>query len=183
MQNKRLAGILVIAVVGMFAFSFALIPLYTVLCKAWGINGKVDDQVAPSSLQVDKKRNITVEFLATTNENLPWDFYSLTKKIVIHPGENVLIDYFAKNNSAVTMTVQAIPSVSPGIAAKYLKKTECFCFTQQTFKAREERKMPVLFHLDVDLPKEIHTVTLSYTLFDTANLGHIKPKQTPGRIP
>jgi cytochrome c oxidase assembly protein subunit 11 len=169
-KNYRLVFLLGILVVGMFGFGFALVPLYTVMCKTLGINGKPENNAIAQAAIVDKTRTIIVEFLASTNANLPWDFYPETKKVNLHPGENILINYFAKNNSAQTMTVQAIPSISPGMAAKYLKKTECFCFTQQTFKAREGREMPVLFHIDTELPKNIHTISLSYTMFDTAQL-------------
>lgn len=180
--NRRLFIILVFVTLGMFGFGFALIPLYTVLCKTLGVNGKTDPMFAAQSQIIDNSRTITVQFLTTTNENLAWDFYPEIKKVVVHPGENKLIDFFAKNNSAHTMTVQAIPSVSPGLAAKYLRKTECFCFTRQTFNAGEKRNMPVLFHLDRDLPRDIHTITLSYTMFDTTNLGKTTTSKVVGHI-
>lgn len=169
--NRKLFITLVLLVIGMFGFGFALIPMYTVMCKTWGLNGKTSATAAKKSLTVDKSRTVTVEFLTSTNANLPWEFFPLTKKIEIHPGENKLVNFYAKNNSDHTMTVQAIPSLSPGLVASYFKKTECFCFTQQTFKAGEGREMPVLFHLDTDLPKNIHNVALSYTMFDVASVG------------
>lgn len=182
LPNRRLFFILVFLTLGMFGFGFALVPLYTVLCKTLGINGKTNSMIAAQSQVIDKSRTITVQFLTTTNENLAWDFYPGVKKVIVHPGENKLIDFFAKNNSSGTMTVQAIPSVSPGLAAKYLRKTECFCFTRQTFKAGEKRNMPVLFHLDQDLPRDIHTITLSYTMFDTAHLGQATTTKAAGHI-
>ena len=154
-------------VIVMFGFGFALVPLYDVFCKVTGLNGKTGNAVSLTEEPIiDKNRLVTVEFLATNNQNLPWTFYPLVKKLKVHPGENAHIAYYAKNESGKTMTVQAIPSVTPGLAAAHLKKTECFCFTQQTFKNAEAREMPVLFHVDVDLPKEINTITLSYTMFD-----------------
>lgn len=176
-KNPRLLIALIFIVVGMFGFCFALIPMYTVMCKTLGLNGKTQNTAVGNSARVDNSRTITVEFLSTTNENLPWDFYPQTKKINVHPGQNALVEFIAKNKSDHTMTVQAIPSVSPGLAAQYLKKTECFCFTQQTFKAGEQRTMPVLFHLDTDLPKDIKVVAVSYSMFDTANLGHVDQKK------
>ncbi len=173
--NKRLIAQLLIVVVGMFAFGFALVPLYDIFCDLTGLNGKTAGQVTANSSVVDKERWVKIEFLATNNngEHLPWDFRPMVKKIRIHPGENKRIAYFAKNNSNKEMTVQAIPSVTPGIAAKYLRKTECFCFNQQTLKAGESMEMPLIFHVDRDLPKDIGTVTLSYTIFD------INSKKTP----
>jgi cytochrome c oxidase assembly protein subunit 11 len=181
-KNYRLLIILAVLVVAMFGFGFALVPLYTVMCKSWGINGKTDGTATALSGTVDKTRTITVEFLSNASTGLPWDFYPEVKKITLHPGENKLINYYARNNSNNTMTVQAIPSISPGPAAKYLKKTECFCFTQQTFKAHEGRDMPVLFHIDADLPKHIHVIALSYTMFDTAQLLKPSSNKTPGKI-
>ncbi len=181
-KNRRLLWALILIGCGMFGFGFALVPLYTAMCKVLGINGKPENTSMVQSQTVDKNRMVTVEFIANTNADLPWDFYPLVKKVQLHPGENKIINYYAKNNSPSSMTVQAIPSISPGLAAKYLKKTECFCFTQQTFAAHEGREMPVLFHLDADLPKDIHTLTLAYTMFDTAQLSRPSTNQVTGRI-
>lgn len=172
---------LVLLTILMFGFGFALVPLYNVLCKATGLNGKTGGATAISSSPIDYSRTITVQFTSTNNASLPWDFYPVVKQIKIHPGENTQTAYFAKNNSDHTMTVQAIPSVTPGIAADYLKKTECFCFRRQTFKSGESRDMPLLFHIDKQIPENIHTLTLSYTMFDTANLRNSNSK-TEGKI-
>lgn len=170
--NKRLVLLLSLTTLSMFGFGFAMIPLYNTLCKNLGINGKTEKNSYLASDKIDLSRSIRVEFMTSNNNYLPWDFYSRLHHIQLHPGENILIYFEAKNNSKKQMTVQAIPSVSPGIAAKYLKKTECFCFTQQTFSAGQHRTMPVLFHIDSQLPKNINTVTLSYTLFDITGLKH-----------
>ena len=167
MQNhKRLIFKLMLIVLGMLGFVVAMVPFYNVFCKAVGLNGKTGGAVEYQQTNVDKTRTITVEFVATNNENLPWKFYPMTTKIKLHPGEMTRIAYYAENNSPRDMSIQAIPSVTPGAAAKYLKKTECFCFTQQFLKSHDKKEMPVLFHLDPDLPKNINTITLSYTLFD-----------------
>ena len=166
--KRRLYFILAGVVFGMFGFGFALVPLYNVMCKTLGINGKTGGQVAYTQSQqhIDKDRYITVEFVANNNNNLPWQFHPNQRKITFHPGELKRVSFFAENDSGHKMTVQAIPSVTPGIAANYLKKTECFCFRQQTFKVGEKMDMPILFHIDPALPKNINTITLSYTLFD-----------------
>jgi cytochrome c oxidase assembly protein subunit 11 len=132
--------------------------------------------------QVDKSRSVEVQFLATRNAKLPWDFYPKLKSVTLHPGENKKIEYVAKNNSDHTMTVQAIPSVTPGLAANYLRKTECFCFNQQTLKSGQSMDMPLIFHLDPELPSEYHTVTLSYTLFDAGKYLNKKSKKPVGKI-
>ncbi|MDQ8038890.1 MAG: cytochrome c oxidase assembly protein [Rickettsiella sp.] len=165
-SNKKLLLILSFTTLGMFGFGFAMIPLYNTLCKNLGINGKTDKNSYVASDSIDLSRSVRVEFMTSNNNYIPWDFYPRLHHIQLHPGENILIYFEAKNNSGKKMTVQAIPSVSPGIAAKHLKKTECFCFTQQTFTPGQQRAMPVLFHLDTKLPKDINTITLSYTLFD-----------------
>ncbi len=180
-KNKRIVRWLLCVAVGMFGFGFALIPLYNVMCDVLGINGKTGGAVSAVSQHVDKSREIIVQFVANNNENLPWKFHPNTKQIEFHPGEITRISYFAQNDSNHDMTVQAIPSVTPGLAAKYLKKTECFCFTQQTLKPHEKMDMPLLFHIDPDLPKNIHTITLSYTLFDVTN-RQTKNKKLPGKI-
>ena len=155
--------------VAMFAFGFALVPIYNSLCKNLGINGKVD--LNPVTFDASKTtvvhdRDVLVEFVATNNSGVPWAFYPKTSKLNVHPGEIARLAFYAENKTNHRMTVQAIPSITPGIAAKYLKKTECFCFEQQTLEGHEGMNMPLLFHLDADLPKQVKTITLAYTLFD-----------------
>lgn len=183
-SNKKIFILLCFTTLSMFGFGFAMVPLYNVLCKNLGINGKTDQHAYLTSNKIDLSRSIRVEFMTNNNHYLPWDFYPRVQHIQLHPGENILIYFSAKNNSNHAMTVQAIPSVSPGLAARYLKKTECFCFTQQTFNPGQHRDMPVLFHIDQHLPKNINTITLAYTLFDTTGLKHAKVlAQTLGHIP
>lgn len=180
---KRLYYIMGSIVVGMFGFGYALVPIYNVMCKQLNINGKTGGATAASYGTVDESRTITIQFLATRNAGMPWEFRPRQRSIRLHPGENKRIAYFAKNTTDHSMTVQAIPSVSPGVAAGYLKKTECFCFTQQTMKAQEAMDWTILFHVDNDLPKNVHTITLAYTLFDLERAG-VKPKKrtNAGRI-
>lgn len=165
--HKRIVIILIAVVLGMFAFGFALVPIYNVMCKTLGINGKTGGQTAIST-SVDTSRLIHVRFITTNNDNLPWTFYPLTKTVTMHPGENTRVAFFARNNTDQAMTVQAIPSVAPNLSAKYLKKTECFCFTRQTLAAHQARDMPLLFHIDRNIPKDIDNITLAYTLFDVS---------------
>lgn len=164
-KNRRLVAILTAAVVVMFGFGFALIPLYNVLCNVFGINGKTSNSSQQQAATIDHSRSIKIQFVAHTQSSLDWKFHPETRNTTIHPGENTEVAYFAKNLTAKSMAVQAIPSVTPGQAANYLKKTECFCFTQQILKAGQAKSMPILFHLDSNLPKNIKEITLSYTLF------------------
>lgn len=169
-HTKVVAGLFLL-VVGMFAFGFALVPIYNRLCQTLGINGKTNKQaiVYDEKQAQISEREVVVQFVATQNSSLPWVFFPKTSKLKIHPGKNAKLAFYAENQSDFRMTVQAIPSVTPAIAAKYLKKTECFCFTQQTLNGHEAMNMPLLFHLDTDLPSNIKTITLSYTLFDVTN--------------
>ncbi len=181
-NHGRTVLILAVVVIAMFGFGFAMVPLYNVLCNVTGLNGKTSNQaVALGNTHIDKSRTITVEFVASNNGNLPWQFRPLVRKIKLHPGENKRVAFFAKNESRQTMTVQAIPSVAPGDAARYLQKTECFCFNQQTLKSGEEMDMPLIFHIDPGLPKNIKILTLSYTLFD-AGPYKSQPASKTGKI-
>lgn len=171
-SHTKLVAILAVVVVGMFAFGFALVPIYNSLCQVLGINGKVSTEAYAydaKTAKIAEDREVMVEFVATNNSGIPWAFYPQTKKLKVHPGEIAKLAFYAENQTAHRMTVQAIPSITPGIAAKYLKKTECFCFTQQTLNGHEAMDMPLLFHIDTDLPANIRTITLSYTLFDVSD--------------
>lgn len=169
-SHTKLVVVLALLVIGMFGFGFALVPIYNKLCAALNINGKTNAvAVAYHQPKVIAKREVTVEFVATNNGSVPWAFYPTVHKITVHPGEIAKLAFYAENKTNHQMTVQAIPSVTPGLAAKYLKKTECFCFTQQTLGGHEAMDMPLLFHLDPDLPQHIKTITLAYTLFDVTD--------------
>lgn len=173
-EHHRLLILLTVLVLGMFAFGFALVPIYNSLCKSLGINGKTNPEAIAYDVthaKIDSVREVTVEFVATNNSGVPWAFYPKTRKIKVHPGEIAKLAFYAENKTGHPMTVQAVPSVTPGIAAKYLKKTECFCFTRQTLNGHEAMDMPLLFHLDTDLPEKVHTITLAYTLFDVTGKG------------
>ena len=171
-QNKSHRSILVQALVVcilMFAFGFAIVPLYRVLCDITGINGRMALVSAEETARVDETRMVTVQFVANRNQNLPWDFRPDVESLQVHPGEMNTVTYLAHNLNDHPMTGRAVPSVAPGAAAKYLRKVECFCFTEQVFEGGETRHMPVRFYIDAGLPPEIGTVTLSYTFFDAGN--------------
>lgn len=171
-RNKRHLMIMLFIAVGMFGFGYALVPLYNTMCATLGINGKIGGVATyDPKTAIDKSRLLTVQFLTMEQAQLNGAFYPVMKKIQLHPGEQKRVSFYVKNPAEHTVTLQAIPSVSPGIAAKYLKKTECFCFTQQTLRAKEERDMPVVFHFDPDLPKDINVITISYTMYDVTPKG------------
>jgi len=165
--NTRVVKRLGLAALAMFGFGFALVPLYDVFCDITGINGKTGRIEAEAALsqKVDEDRLVTVEFLSSVNSKLPWEFKPMVRKIKVHPGEVTEVNYFARNKTDGMVAGQAVPSVAPGLAAKYFNKTECFCFTRQTLQANESKEMPLRFVVDPALPEEIRTVSLSYTFF------------------
>jgi cytochrome c oxidase assembly protein subunit 11 len=163
-DNPVLLKKLWIVALGMFGFGFAMVPFYQKICEVTGINSG-DSQVLAKNTQVDISRTITLEFDANVDANLPWKFTPVQKSIELHPGELVQVLYEVENRTDHAVTGQAIPSYGPQLAAQYVKKIECFCFTGQTLKAHEKRQMPVMLVLDPSLPKDVNTVTLSYTFF------------------
>lgn len=165
--NRRAAGKLGLVVLAMFGFGFALVPLYDVFCELTGLNGKTG-VVQASALDgaVDDSRLVTVEFTASVNSGLPWEFAPVNYKMKVHPGKIYEASFIARNLAAVTKIGQAVPSVSPATASRYFDKTECFCFTAQRFESGEERELPLRFVVNKNLPSEINTVTLSYTFFE-----------------
>jgi cytochrome c oxidase assembly protein subunit 11 len=170
-KNSKLATKLLFFVIGMFGFGYALVPIYDVFCDITGLNGKVaSEAIAEISYEVDESREITVEFITSLNKKTPMIFRSETKKLKVHPGKYYTVIFFAENKTANNMTAQAIPSISPGAAAEFFKKTECFCFTEQNFAAHEGKTMPVRFVVDPELPERYKTITLAYTFFDNTKV-------------
>mgnify|MGYP006129117321 FL=1 len=158
---------LLLIVFGMFGFGFALVPLYDVFCDITGLNGKTNGTaVSYTADGVDTSRTVTVQFITRMAKGIPWQFEPVINEVDVHPGEVKFVNFYAKNESMRDIVGQAVPSVSPGMAAGYFQKIECFCFTQQPLKANEDVEMGLQFYVDVDLPPEITTLTLSYTLYD-----------------
>jgi len=166
-KNRSLVIKLVAIAVGMFGFGCALVPLYNVFCQVTGINGKTNTVAATNlNYEVSKDREVTVEFVTSLNKTTPMEFSAKIKKLRVHPGEFYTVNFFARNKTDKMLVAQAIPSITPGPAAEYFKKTECFCFSQQTFKPGESKTMPVRFVVNPELPERYNTITLSYTFFD-----------------
>ena len=168
-NSRRLALRLLGVVALMFGFGFALVPLYDVFCDVLGINGKTATgryEYSAGNMIPDRTRTVRVQFIALNNDGLSWKFHPGERELEVHPGQAVSTFYYAYNSAGKNMVAHAVPSVSPGPAAAYFHKTECFCFEQQALSAGEEREMPLRFIIDPDLPKKIRTITLSYTLFD-----------------
>lgn len=170
-DNGRVVKRLLLVVVGMFGFGFALVPLYEVFCEITGFNGRTSSEAAAVNTRaVDTSRSINVQFITRVNQGMPWDFQPEVKSVRVHPGETKVVNFLVENRTGNNMVAQAIPSVAPGEAGLYLNKTECFCFEQQPLAAGDTTAMPMQFYLDPEIPAHIHTLTLQYTLYDiTAN--------------
>lgn len=165
---------LVVLAVAMFAFVFVvMVPLYNVLCDALGINGKTSGQAYTAvPAAVDETRTVTIQFVATNNEGMPWEFSPSATIMKVHPGAVNDTVFYARNPLPRAMVAQAIPSVSPTRAAEYFHKTECFCFNQQPLDGDSAAEMPLQFIVDQGLPRDIKTITLSYTIFDVTNMAN-----------
>jgi cytochrome c oxidase assembly protein subunit 11 len=165
---KRNALWLVGVVLGMFGFGYATVPLYNALCEFTGLNGKVVTKAVqePVVTGVDLTRQVKVQFVTTVNGGRPWEFRAEQPVVTVHPGEFTTVMFHARNTEDHDLVAQAVPNVAPTAAAKYLRKSECFCFRNQPFKAGEEKEMPVRFVIDREIPDEVDTVTLSYTFFE-----------------
>lgn len=166
LPTKTLVTRLMLLVVVMFASGFALVPIYDVMCKAFGINGKTSGQYAGEQQVVDENRQVKVQFMATNSADMVWEFRPVSADVVVHPGAVSEMTFIARNPTDKPMTAQAIPSVSPSEAAAYFHKTACFCFNQQVLQPGERVEMKVRFIVDRDLPKDVYHLTLGYTLFD-----------------
>jgi cytochrome c oxidase assembly protein subunit 11 len=175
MQNHNTTTVLKLSLIvaGMFGFGFAMVPLYGLLCEVTGLGGKTGGQYAydAAAAQIDTTRTIKVNFITNTNDGMPWQFWSDQGGTRVHPGELKDAKFFVKNNTDRRMVGQAVPSVNPISAAEYFHKTECFCFTSQVLEPGEEMELPLRFIVDLEVPKNVQTISLSYALFDVTNLA------------
>jgi cytochrome c oxidase assembly protein subunit 11 len=169
-DNRRLTLRLLGFAAGAFAFGFALVPLYDVLCDITGV-GNPKDLLRASNVQAieqDESRLVTVEFVADLPTVGSWEFRPVVAEMKVHPGRLYEVDYLAHNLTGRDTVAQAIPNVAPGKATGYFRKTECFCFVPQKFAKDEQRIMPVRFVVDPNLPKSVDRITLSYVFYDNS---------------
>ena len=187
--NSRMVGKLAVVTLGMFAFGYALVPIYNAICEATGINvlALAEREVpgmkskTPANTQVDLSRTITVEFDA--NARGPWDFKPAVRSLEVHPGQLMTVMYEFQNIQNRTMAAQAIPSYAPKQAMAHFNKVECFCFTQYTLEPGEKKQWPVAFVIDPKLPKDVTTITLSYTFFEVGGKTPPAPTALLGDVP
>ena len=167
-QNKQRKHMVLLGLVAvsMFGFAYALVPLYEIFCDITGFNGRTFSQTTAAEAPSDAiGREVTIQFLSKVGRGMPWEFRPTESRMQVRVGEVSETRYYARNYANQIVTGQAVPSVTPGFAAPSLHKIECFCFTQQTLEAGEEVEMPVRFYVDDDLPADVGTLTLSYSLY------------------
>jgi cytochrome c oxidase assembly protein subunit 11 len=183
--NRDMLFKLTVVVIAMGGFGYAMVPMYKSICEALNINVLARSDVgaapgeknAPINSIVDLKRDVTVEFDA--NARGPWEFHPAQSSITVHPGQMTTVMYEFRNTQSRTMTAQAIPSYAPGVAQSHFTKVECFCFSQHTLAPGESKTWPVVFYVDDKLPKDVKTITLSYTFFE---VGGTTPPAPVGQL-
>jgi cytochrome c oxidase assembly protein subunit 11 len=172
-NGRSLVRVAVVAV-AMFGFGYLLVPLYDVFCEITGLNGKtgrIDEAEIAARYEPDMARTVTVQFVASNNLGMPWEFAPAVASMQVHPGKVYAASFTAYNPTTRNMVGQAVPSVAPGKASRYFNKTECFCFDQQPLAAGETKDMPLRFIVDPNLPGDVTTLTLAYTVFDVTQVA------------
>jgi cytochrome c oxidase assembly protein subunit 11 len=179
-DNLRMTRKLVVVAGLMFGFGYALVPIYKAICNALGVNvlsiserGGPTSRERPANTQVDMSRTVTIEFDA--NARGPWDFKPAVRSLQVHPGEVASVMYEFRNMQNRTMAAQAIASFAPMNSAAHFNKLECFCFNEYTLKPGESKQWPVVFYVDSKLPKDVTTITLSYTFFEVGGKTPMPP--------
>lgn len=183
--NLRTAGRLGAFCVLMLGFGYALVPLYDILCDITGLSGSTSNltrvaEKMPETTPVDPDREVVVQFTTTLNQSMPWDFRPDQFEMRIQPGQTYRTVFHARNRSTRDMVGQAVPSVTPIVAAPHLVKQECFCFTNQPLEAGAQTTMPVVFQVRPDLPASVDTLTLSYTFFDITSAAQTESRTRSG---
>ncbi len=188
LANRRMLAKLAVVVVAMFAFGYALVPMYRSICRALGVNvltlaeenASSRDGISrqPVNSQVDLTRTVTVEFDA--NARGPWSFKPEQRSVQVHPGQITTVMFDFRNLQDRTLVAQAIPSYAPIVAGSHFNKLQCFCFSQHTLKPGESKRWPVVFVVDDKLPRDVSTITLSYTFFEVGGAVPAAGTATPG---
>jgi len=185
-SNKKTVLTLALLTVLMFGFAFAMVPLYRLICSVAGWNSistNSAEALAAQSAAISNSdetalRDIKVQFDATINGNVAWEFKPNIRSVTVKPGEKATVSYYVKNHSDKEVITQSIPGITPWQANQHFKKIECFCFETQTLQAGEAKDMTLQFIVDPDLPDDISTITLSYTIMDTNRTESLKPDKS-----
>jgi len=165
LRNRRMMRKLLIVAVGMLGFCAAMVPMYRQICEAIGITQQRAVS-ASTNTQVDLSRQVVVEMIASS-AGLPWSFEAIDRSVKIHPGELVTVRYRVVNTLNRAVTANAVMNTAPARANRYIEKQACFCFSEQTLAPGESRDMPVVFRVSADAPRDMQTISLSYTFFET----------------
>lgn len=163
-RNRQMMAKLLVVVVGMLGFSAALVPLYRQICEAIGIT-QTRVVSASGNTQVDRSRQVRVELVASS-AGLPWTFEAIDRTVTLHPGELATVRYRVVNTLGRPVTANAVMNTAPAVANRHIEKQACFCFSEQTLAPGEAREMPVVFRVRHDAPRELSTISLSYTFFE-----------------
>ncbi len=168
-RKRRTLLLLAGLALGMFGFGFAMVPLYGLLCQVTGVQSveqrtAIGGQAVSASAGAVQDRWVTVKFDATVHPDLPWQVQPMVRKLKVRPGESHLVNFIAENRSGQEITGQAIPSIAPWQATGFFSKMECFCFSQQSLIGNERKEMPLRFSVSPDLPADISSLTLSYSV-------------------
>jgi cytochrome c oxidase assembly protein subunit 11 len=184
--NRRMVVKLVVVTIMMFGFGYALVPIYRTICEALGVNVLSraeligENREPATNTQIDASRTVTIEFDA--NARGPWDFKPQQASIDVHPGEVATVMYEFRNRQNRTMAAQAFPSYAPNVAMAHFKKLECFCFTEHVLKPGEAKQWPVVFYIDPKLPRDVRTITLSYTFFEVGGKIPAEPQAAAAKL-
>jgi cytochrome c oxidase assembly protein subunit 11 len=162
-RHTSLTRQLLYMVAGSFAFGFALVPLYNVFCEAAGI--RVNNRPATVAESPATARRVTLEFVSALAPGSEWEITPLATSVVVEPGRLSAAEFRIRNLSSEPATGQAVPSIAPAATARYLQKTECFCFSPQSFAGDQARDFTVRFILDPDLPAQVDRMTLAYSMY------------------
>ncbi len=164
-RNRETMTKLLVIAVAMLGFGFAMVPMYRQICESLGISQT--RAVGAANTQVDASRSVTVELLASSG-GLPWKFEAVEREVKLHPGQLVTVNYRVVNTLGRPVRAHAVMNAAPADAGRYIEKQACFCFSDQTFAAGEEKVMPVVFLVSPRAPKDMTTISLSYTFFEQA---------------
>ncbi|MDN3554037.1 cytochrome c oxidase assembly protein [Halomonas almeriensis] len=179
---RRTVARTLVALVLMGCFAIALVPLYDVFCEVTGLNGKTASRAQALSAQsADQTRLVTMQFITRSSSGLPWALTTETRQLRLHPGQSAEVSFTFHNLGNRPYVARAVPSVSPSEASVHLRKLACFCFENQRLAAGERFEAPLVFQLTRDLPEDVKTVTLVYTLYEQqVSLSRHSAMQRPG---
>ena len=108
---------------------------------------------------------IKIKLITSVHKDLPFEFETEERNVLIVPGEVKTINYTVKNLSKKNMNGMATFQVYPSELKDFMTKLNCFCYEEQTLKGGEKERYSLVLLVDPKVTKNIKEAIIQFVFF------------------